>query len=229
MEKKERKVLAFDLKELDEARGTFKGYGSVFNNVDEGKDRVKPGAFDKTLKEFKEKGQLPAMFWFHNWDEPVGEWNRMVEDEKGLYVEGALWVEGNELGRKPIERSEQVRNLLTSNGPKGLSIGYGAEKYDFEDEGDIGLVRNLKEINLYEVSPVPYGMNPLATVTGAKGAWFVGELPTKRELEKLLRDAGLSQREAKALISQGWSGFIRDDEADLTEALKKLSNTVKGG
>lgn len=222
----ERKIIEFELKDVDEKRGTFAGYGSTFGNVDLGNDRVIAGAFTDTLKEFKAKKQLPAMFWLHDWKQPVGEWESMKEDKKGLAVKGALWVDGNQLGRKPIEVSEQVRNLLTSNGPKGLSIGYGVKKFSFEEE-DRTLVRNLEKLTLFEVSPVPFGMNPEATVTVAKGfRRFVGELPTKRELEVILRDGGLSGKGAKALISGGFAALSRDEDAEIMEALKSLVQTV---
>ena len=223
----EKKIIEFELKDIDAERGTFAGYGSTFGNVDLGNDRVVEGAFTDTLKAFKKKKQLPAMFWLHDWKEPVGEWSRMGEDSKGLAVEGALWVDGNKLGRKPIEVSEQVRNLLTSNGPKGLSIGYGVDKVSFDKGKGTQLIRNLERLTLFEVSPVPFGMNPEATVTVAKGfRRFVGELPTKRELEAILRDAGLSAKGAKALVSGGFSALSRDEDAELLEALKDLGNTI---
>jgi hypothetical protein len=227
---RETKIVEFKLEDFDAARGTFAGYGSTFGNIDEGDDRVIEGAFTETLKEHKAKDQLPAMFWLHDWKQPVGQWSKMEEDSKGLAVEGALWVDGNKVGAKPIEAAEMVRNLLTSNGPKGLSIGYDVDESEFVTEGDDGkrLVRNLKKLGLYEVSPVPYGMNVEATVTGAKAKKFVGVLPTKRELEVILRDGGLSWREAKALISQGWGGLVRDDEAELVKALTGLKSKVNG-
>lgn len=220
----ETKVFPFELKAIDADAGTFEGYGSTFGNVDEGDDRVVRGAFTDTLKEFKAKSQLPAMVWFHNWEEPIGEWTAMSEDSRGLPVAGQLWVGGNKLGRTPIERSEQIRNLLTSNGPKGLSIGYKADESKLVNEGK-KLVRNLEKITLFEVSPVLYGMNSQATVTAAKD--FSGALPErKRELEIALRDAGLSRRDAKRLISGGWSALVRDDEAGLREALENLSKSI---
>lgn len=226
----QRKIVVFSLKEFDSDRGTFSGYGSTFGNVDSGNDRVIEGAFKNSLESFRAKGQLPAMFWAHDWTEPVGEWLDMNEDSKGLQVKGALWVDGNSLGRTPIEKAEQVRNLLTSNGPKGLSIGYDVQKSSFTTEGDKKRVRNLERVKLFEVSPVPFGMNVEATVTAAKALNFVGALPTKkRELEMHLRDVGLSRRDAKRLISGGWSALVRDDEAGLAKALQKLQNTIRGG
>ena len=228
---REKKIVEFSLKEFDVEKGTFAGYGSTFGNVDDGNDRVVLGAFKDTLHAFRGKGQLPMMPWFHDWKQPIGEWTGMDEDSKGLAVEGALWVEGNKLGRTPIEKSEQIRNLFLSNGPKGLSIGYDAKESSFSTEGDKKrLVRNLKRVELFEVSPVPFGMNREATVTAAKCATFSGALPErKRELEARLRDVGLSRRDAMRLISGGWSVLVRDDEAGLAKALSDLSKTIRGG
>ncbi len=229
---RETKTFPFEVKVGDMDAGTFEGYASTFGNVDSGGDRVISGAFTGTLKDFGRKGQLPAMVWHHDWNEPIGEWLGMSQDSKGLPVSGQLWVSGNNLGKASIERSEQVRNLLTSNGPKGLSIGYEVEKSKFVNEGENGkdLVRNLEKITLFEVSPVLFGMNAEATVTAAKAASFSGALPErKRELEKILRDAGFSRRDSKRLIAGGWAALVGDDEAALKEALQDLSNTINGG
>ncbi len=217
-----------EVKELEDTPGVFEGYGSTFGNVDLGNDRVIAGAFKDTLEDFKSKGQLPAMFWMHDWAEPVGQWMSMEEDEKGLKVKGALWVDGNTLGQTPIERAAQVRNQLRSNGPKGLSIGYAAKEFDFEADDDTReLIRNLNKVDLFELSPVPFGMNPEALVTGAKGfQGFAGALPTKKELEKVLRDGGLSHRQAKAIVAEGFAGIDRDGDHGLLKALRRFNEQV---
>jgi hypothetical protein len=215
--------------------GEFEGYGAVFNNMDYGRDVIKPGAFRKTLKEWKRRKQMPAMFWHHNDYQPVGEWLEMAEDEKGLFVKGQLWVEGNSLGRKPIEAAEMVRNLVTSNGPKGLSIGYSAKDYKFEDhEGT--RARILKELGLFEVSPVPFGMNPKAEVTNAKALSDLadedGQVADIRSFEKFLRDAGLSQKQAKALLSDGYKSLLPQEEqrdaglGELVAGIKSITENI---
>lgn len=215
--------------------GEFEGYGAVFNNMDYGRDVIKPGAFRKTLKEWKRKKQMPAMFWHHNDYQPVGEWLEMHEDDKGLFVKGQLWVEGNSLGRKPIEAAEMVRNLVTSNGPKGLSIGYSARDYKFEDhEG--ARARILKELGLFEVSPVPFGMNPKAQITNAKTISDLvdedGQVADIRSFEKLLRDAGLSRQQSKAFLSDGYKALLPQEEQrdaglrELVTGIKSITQSI---
>lgn len=227
----ERKEFVFTEVKIDKAAGTFQGYGSTFGNIDLGNDRVNKGAFIDTLAVFKSRGQLPAMFNMHDWNQQVGDWLKMEEDSKGLFVAGALWVKGNKLGATPIEAAEQVRNGLIGTGPKGLSIGYRARewKYSVETEGDEQReVRDLIRVDLQEVSTVPFGMNELATVTAAKSLSFVGESPTeKRAVERILRDAGFSNRDAKAFISGGWASLTRDEQGEADNALLEALKNFK--
>jgi len=211
--------------------GTFSGYGSVFNNVDLGGDIVLGGAFTKSLAGWREKGELPAMYGFHNSNNPIGDWLLMEEDSKGLRVKGELWVKGN----KRIEQAVVAHNIMKGTGPKGLSIGYYAKEWeDIEFNG--GMVRQLKEIELLEVSVVGFAMNPKAQVEAVKSS----KLLTKRDIEKVLRDAGLSKKQSMAFIATGYSALERDagekgegnqsdsdvDFSDVISRLQKLSNRI---
>lgn len=212
--------------------GTFSGYGSVFGNIDLGGDIVVGGAFTKSLERWQAKGELPAMYGFHNSNNPIGDWLQMSEDAKGLKVRGELWVKGN----KRIEQAVVAHNIMKGTGPKGLSIGYYVKEYE-DQEVNGTIIRHLKEIELLEVSVVGFAMNPQAEVESVKG----GKLLTKRDIEKVLRDAGLSKREAKAFIATGYKaierdakgideGENRDDSTDLSgvlNRLQKLSNAFK--
>ncbi len=78
--------------------------------------------------------------------------------------------------------------------------------------------RTLKKIRLVEVSLVTFPANELARVTQVKIA------PDPRSLEKLLRDAGLSRSQAKALLAEGYSAAFRacDEPNDAGEELKAM-------
>ena len=236
-----RLFLPLDLKMEDESsmRGHFKGHGAVFGNIDLGGDVIQGGAFTKSLSEWSAKGQLPQLLWYHNNEEIIGEWTKMVEDEKGLYVEGKLWVNGE----SRIERAVQAYNVLKSNSVKGLSIGYRVKDQDYQEQMDGSIITMLKEIELFEVSIAPWAMNPLASVTAVKSKIDNdGNLLSKREVEKILRDSGLSKRQSQAFIARGYEGIERDAKTELEsiesdsqfdmsgvlESLKKLSSTIKG-
>lgn len=182
--------------------GRFRGYGSTFGNVDLGKDICVKGCFARSLGEHKADGTMPAMYWMHNPNEPVGDWLEMGEDVKGLYNEGQIWT-----GDSETECSRKAANVLRGTGPKGLSIGYKTKKSSFCPKSG---VRSLEDVDIKEVSIVGYGMNPKAVVTHIKSLFQDGEVPTVRDVEDLLRDAGFSAGQAKAFISNGWKGVERD-------------------
>ena len=217
--------------------GLFEGHGSVFSNIDLGGDVVEPGAFSKSLMKWQEKNELPAMFGFHKYDNPIGDWLEMREDEKGLYVKGQLWVRGD----KRIESAVVAHNMMRGTGPKGLSIGYIVKEFE-DQEFNGGMVRHIKSVDLMEVSVVGFAMNPLAEVESVKSlAQVEGKNPTKREVEKFLRDAGMSAKQSKAFIAAGFDaafcdgkgdeeGEARDESmsADILASLKQLSSTIQG-
>jgi HK97 family phage prohead protease len=143
--------------------GEFSGYGSTFGNIDRGGDVCVAGCFAQTLKAMQDSGTMPAMLWSHDTSEPIGEWLEMVEDSAGLKVRGKLWIDGP----NPVAKAMQVHRLLKSNGPKGLSIGYIPRDAAFGEQ-DGRRVRLLKAVDLVELSPTVFPMNPAATVTDAK-------------------------------------------------------------
>lgn len=201
--------------------GEFEGFASTFGNIDFGNDVVEKGAFKEDLLDWEMKGQLPLMAWQHDIFTLVGDFLTMREDEKGLFVKGKIW-----LGTKAIDASKMAHNLLTGTGPKGMSIGYSV--LDSTDEVIDGeRVRLLKKLKLWEVSIVPFGMNDQAVVTSAKSLLDdEGKIKDIRSFEKALRDGGLSTKEAKTLISGGYSALNRDDGMDeLEAALDKFNKT----
>ena len=220
-------LVQFDVKMEDDTstRGVFSGYGSIFGNVDLGGDVVESGAFAKSLNEWTSKGQLPQMLWYHYDQEIIGEWTKMVEDEKGLYVEGKLWINGE----SRLERAVQAYNVLKSNSVKGLSIGYRVKDRETQENFDGAIIRKLKEIELFEVSIAPWAMNPQASVTGVKSMTDDdGNILSKRDVEKILRDSGLSKRQAQAFIASGY-GALECDAKGEEEALESDSQVDLSG
>lgn len=54
----------------------------------------------------------------------------------------------------------------------------------------------------------------------------MAELPDKRDVERALRDAGLSARQAKRLLSGGWRALAPDDPLDAEALLIRLEAMV---
>lgn len=206
----------------------FSGYGSVFGNVDLGGDVVLPGAFRKSLARHKGDGTMPLMFWMHKSDEVPGVWLDMGEDKDGLGVEGEII--DTSLGK-------DVLKLMEKKAVRGLSIGYQPVEVDWRDDG----VRLLKQVELHEVSIVSMAMNPLAKIEALKARLSAdGEyVPTAREFEESLRNAGYSRKVSLLLTAKLFDGVDgargnladpqRDSGADeklVFEALMRLTDKI---
>lgn len=191
--------------------GTITGLGSHFSNVDSGMDVIEPGAFEATLKE-----KMPAMLWQHDHTQIPGKWTGAKEVEKGLELTGDLALK-TQLGN-------EVHILAGMKAVTGLSIGFVIPPGGAEYRDDI---RIIHEVDLWEVSIVTFPMNELARVQSVKTSLAKGEMPTKRELEAFLRDAGFSRNEAKGFIAEGWKGIAPEREA-LGEVAEKLDSMIAG-
>lgn len=202
----------FEIKSLGED-GTFSGYGAVFGNEDSWGDIIAPGAFAKSLAAYRAKGRMPAMLWGHKADAPVGVWTELREDMKGLYVEGRLLIDD-------VAKAREIHALLKAGGISGMSIGYMASVWEWDEKNDI---RTLKEIDLWEVSLVTFPANDEARVNDVKS---VENLSTARELERFLREeGGLSGSCAKAVLRKAREAAQR--EAGEHKALANLADMIR--
>jgi HK97 family phage prohead protease len=171
--------------------GSFEGYGSVFDVLDNQSDIIVPGAFTHSLAEAREV----RLLWQHEMDKEIGRFTSLAEDAKGLFVRGQLDL-ASPLGKMAYE-------ALRQGEIGGLSIGYVVRaSYPDEARG----VRVITEVELWEVSFVTFPANPHATVTQFKGAQSI------REFEHFLRNSGYSRQDAKRIASKGF-GKGADDEA----------------
>lgn len=134
--------------------GRFAGYASVFEVVDSQKDIIERGAFSRTLHEQRGKVKL---LWQHQQDEPIGVFEQMFEDERGLYVEGRLLLD--------VQRAREAYHLLKQGAVEGLSIGYKPTAFEFDTQTG---VRRIQEVTLFEVSLVTFPANIAAGVTVVK-------------------------------------------------------------
>ena len=209
--------MPFEIKSVDDS-GTFSGYGSVFHNEDSYGDIVRPGAFEKSLAKWAEKGRLPPMLWQHKSGEPIGVFTKMQEDERGLYVEGRLLVDA-------IPQARAAHALLQEKALGGMSIGYREIKTAWNRDGG---TQDLLELDLWEVSIVTFPANEAATVDSVKSALDAGGLPTLSEFEKFLRDAGFSKTQANAIASHGLRQLLRDAADTEAKQIESALNILKG-
>ena len=133
------------------------GYASVFGVADQGGDVVLAGAYGASLARLAAAGRRVKMLWQHDPAQPIGVWDEVVEDARGLRVSGRL-LTGLARGRESAE-------LLAAGAIDGLSIGYRTVRAERDGRGR----RLLAEVDLWEVSLVTFPMLPEARVA-AKGA-----------------------------------------------------------
>lgn len=185
------KSFALEVKELTD-EGVIEGYASIFGNVDNGGDKVMPGAFVEGLAKARQTGRRVKMLWNHNPDQPIGVWEDLAEDAKGLWVKGRLVME--------VPRAKEAHALMKAGAIGGLSIGYRTKASEPE-----GNVRLLKSVDLYEISPVTFPMNERAKISSVKAdgcepiieKLAAGDRLTEREFETLAKGLGLSNSQAE--------------------------------
>ena len=209
------KDFTLKLKKLSDD-GTFEGYGSVFGNVDSYGEKVMPGAFVDSLAKHKREGTKVKMLWQHNPDQPIGVWDDLAEDAKGLWGQGRLILD--------VQRAREVYALAKHDAIGGLSIGY--REVDTDQEGN---VRLLKKLDLYEISPVSFPANRRARIDNVKETLLTGELPSLPEFERFLREAGFSKSQATAIASKGLSHLLRSEsEGDTANDAAALLKALRG-
>lgn len=201
--------------------GTFTGYGSIFGNLDSYGEVVEPGAFAKSLARHAKEKSLPLMLWQHNPSEPIGVWEDLEEDGKGLKGTGRLVLE--------TARGAEVYALLKAGAIRGLSIGYREIKVEPD-----GNNRRLKELDLIEISVVSFPANRRARIDAVKSERIEefaqrlrdGDPMPVKDFEDILREAGVPKAMAVQIASVGYAKAIRSesegDEANIRAFLEKL-------
>ncbi len=165
------------------------GYASLFGCADQGGDVVAKGAYRASLKAMAARGQTVKLLWQHDPAQPIGVWEELREDDRGLWVKGRLL--------QSTQRGREAAALVLAGALDGLSIGYRTRQAERRAEG--GLL--LTELELWEVSLVTFpmlsGARVAAKTTAKATARTTGTDSTLQQLAAVLRDAqhALAQRE----------------------------------
>jgi HK97 family phage prohead protease len=213
---------ALDLKSIADD-GAFEGYASLFNREDLGRDIIMPGAFRESLAR-KGAGGIRLLFQ-HNPAEPIGAWEELKEDARGLFARGRLTLD--------VTRAREVLALMRSGAIDGLSIGFRAVRAHRDRARGI---RRIASLDLWEISIVTFPMLPDARIRSLKHRAFAGRRPSEREFERwLTQDAGFTRSEARALLRRGFEGLcgMRDaaagqsEEARLAQRLAAVARLLR--
>ena len=214
--------------EVTPGSGQFEGYASVFHLTDSANDIIAPGAFAATLEKARSEGRLPPLLWQHDMAEPIGALREIFEDSHGLFIRGELFIDD-------IARAREAYKLIDENVIDGLSIGYRVTESHKNTDG----VRVITALELLEISVVTFPANDAARVSRIKSIFAGGEIPTEREFEAFLRDAGLSRKQAKGVIAGGFKSLTTsaprqspvnnrtDEDSDMTPAYEWLAQHIR--
>ena len=236
--KMKNKDFAFKVKiSPDDKPGTIEGYVSVYGVRDSYNEVVMPGAFADSLARQKREGSYPLMLWQHDTHEPIGVWDDLSDDGKGLWGKGRLLIDAN------VPTADKVYSLAKNDAVRGMSIGY--LEVDVEP-GTNGDPRKLIKLDLMEASIVSFPANRRAMVDAVKSeqSWSKLEdlarrlrdndpMPAK-EFEDILREAGVPKSMAVQIASVGYAKAIRSEsggeEANpaVTTALAEFRKRLDG-
>ena len=164
------------------ANATIAGYASVFGEVDQGGDVVAKGAYAGSLERLRTSGTGVKLLWQHDPAQPIGVWDEVREDAKGLWVKGRLL--------DSVAKGREAAALIAAGAIDGLSIGYRTVKATKNTKGQ----RLLSELELWEVSLVTFPMLPSARV---------GSKSDASPLDTTLREMAAAFEGARAGMARG--------------------------
>ncbi len=145
-------IKSIDLEIKDDQKGEVAAVFSVFDSLDSDGDIIKSGAIQSGFK----SGDVP-MVWAHKWDMPIGK-GQIVQDEGKATFKGNFFMD-TESGKEAYNLVKAMGDLQQwSFGFKVNDSEYGKLKQEGSDEEEID-VRYLKDLTVYEVSPVLVGAN----------------------------------------------------------------------
>jgi HK97 family phage prohead protease len=184
-----------------------------------------PGAFVKSVAKHANDGRQIRMYYQHDSKEIIGGFNPafISEDPQGLKVVGEINLD--------VQRGREVYALAKQGVLGDFSIGYTVQDFDIKDG-----IRQLREIDLWEISIVSEPANPKAKILQVKKS-DVEQIKSRRDVEKLLRESGLFSRSAAAYLasltdetkfSQVQEGeTVQRDVVDQTDNLADLLANIR--
>lgn len=142
---------------VDSDARQVEAYASIFGNVDLGGDRANRGMFADSIQ--NDFGNI-AYCWQHGWDWPIGVPLVLEEDSSGLFTRSYV---------SETTRGNDALVLMRDGAVKQMSFAYNAVRSTMDEATG---VRDLLQVDLMEYSPVTWGMNKLARITGVKAGQY---------------------------------------------------------
>ena len=174
------KIFPSFTKSMDAETGIVEAYVSIMGikDLDRPPDVIQMGAFVKTIQERGPQGARKIRVLHQHWyDSVIGVPLTLVEHPRELLPEELLAVYPEATGGlfartqfvMDVQLGRETYALYKAGAMDEWSIGFDALQFEYiksEEEADTH--RLLKEIKLWEYSPVTWGMNPGTVTTGVK-------------------------------------------------------------
>lgn len=181
-----------------------------------------PEGFMDWADEFSNSGKPMPMFLNHNdMGMPVGQWDEVMFDEQGMTAKGKLYM--NTVGGSDLYEVLKESPMMFG----GVSVGAYADEYCYVDETGMALTAGQETDGYFqitkggfrEISVVMYPNNPQAEVMKLESCFEEDGSLNPRVLEKQLRDAGVTKKDATTASS------IFKKVLEVRDAPKKLEET----
>jgi HK97 family phage prohead protease len=201
---------------LDEEQGIVEAFVSGIGNKDKGDDIIDSGAFDESLKKIWPKG-----VWCHDMSRPIsktlecfeiGPGDSRLPDKMKAAGIGGLYVKAQ--FNTNVPDGQHAFEWAKFFGPEQeWSIGYNEVETKWDSKAK---ANRLKQIDLYEYSMVPFGMNPLTATVGVKtGVSDQGETIVDIKLNGMTEEQDEAIRLAvKGIMGEGNVEFVDADEVE---------------
>lgn len=153
---------------IDEAQGIVECFAAGLGNKDSVGDICVPGCFTESLKRRK-----PRVVWGHNWNEPIGKVLEIYEvgpNDPRLPLKmkragiGGLYAKV-QFNLKSERGRQAFADVAFFGEDQEWSIGYKTLNADYDQAKQANI---LREVELYEVSPVLHGANQLTGTISIK-------------------------------------------------------------
>lgn len=188
------KTFPVEVINVDEAEGIVEAVVNVFGVVDDGLDEIIGGAFDKTLDEQFVKAARVRVLDSHNFrsarsviGKPLeirelsrAELKAMAPQVLEKYPDATGGLYTKTQYALTTENASDIFKLIAGGFLGEYSIGFDITEHKFvkrDVDGVERTVRQIRQVRLWEYSPVVWGMNPATATVGVKSD-TVSHLPT---------------------------------------------------
>ena len=194
--------------------------------LDRSGDVIERGAWRKTLKEWKGRGDVP-IFWQHRAEYAIGKCMNLKLTSEGLVGEAVLNMDD--------EDATKVWNKMKGGSVQFISIGGMVKKAEWVDpdvRAKTGVWRKITEMDLMEISLVANPANPSARVTQLAKAMDEGFEEDDEASEMLFgkkvvaKESDVEEESTEAECAVVESEELNDKISELSDMMVKFSEAV---